>query len=182
MPSAPVQNTSVLTRAWRALAKFPWWSGDTVRSPEHIAALLTRLSLEAPMITVTFGKNGVACASSVLEVSKKADRIWLDELSSTELTSSPQIRASLIVSGYLDGASVRFTAPIAEFGRRNGVVCYGLSRPRRIKYSQRRTHQRFHCLENMPVYLVDAGAKVQHAILNDISLGGLRPGCCPGVD
>lgn len=150
-----------------------WVAGDTVKAPSKIAALLTRISVEAPGVTVTLEKPRGSFSISILDVSPNAERIWLDESSSQAAGKHPTIKLSLRVAGYLDGASIQFTASIAEIGRRDDVHWYGLKRPRRVKYCQRRKSQRFRCLANLSVYFVDAGAKVRHAVVNDISLGGL---------
>ena len=86
---------------------------------------------------------------------------------------SPKVSTTLTVAGQLDGASIRFSTPIVELAERNRIPCYGLSRPRRIKHGQRRLHERFAALERIQVFLVDSGAKLQKAVLHDISLGGL---------
>ena len=54
-------------------------AGDTVKAPSKIAALLTRMSVEAPGVTVTLDKPRGSFASSILDVSPNAERIWLDE-------------------------------------------------------------------------------------------------------
>ena len=173
MSTAPAYKPSLFARAHRVLTAFPFPAGDTVKRPDDIAALLTRMYSEAPIVSVTLGKTELTYSSSVLGISKDANRIWLDELTLEASAETPGVRASLTVSGCLDGATIRFTAPIAEIAERNGISCYGLARPRRVEHRQRRTHRRLSTREQIQVYLVDSGATLQHATLHDISLGGI---------
>ena len=173
MSSVTTGKPSVFSRARQALSVFPSKSGETLKSPDEIAGLLTRLGLEEPIVDVVWPKAGRSFSGAVVEVSQDAQRIWLDELSSDDSATAPTVKASLKVSGNLDGASISFTAAIAEIVERDGIPCYGLARPRRIKRQQRRAHRRFAAVQLIHVYLVDSAAKLQHAVLHDISLGGL---------
>ena len=173
MSSVPAEKIPVLSRVRQALVTLPSVFGESVKEPAQIAALLTRVSLEAPIVSVSVQRSKQTHASAVLEVSKGAERIWLDELAGPGAVVRPRVNSSLTVSGRLDGASIFFRAPIAEIAERNGIPCLGLSRPRRVKHRQRRAHHRFPTLEPIRVYLVDSGARLQQAVLHDISLGGM---------
>ena len=173
MSSVTAGKSSVFSRARQALSVFPSRSGETLKNPDEIAGLLTRLGLEEPIVDVIWPKAGRSFSGAVVEVSQGAQRIWLDELSPDDSAQALTVKASLKVSGNLDGASISFTAAIAEIVERDGIPCYGLATPRRIKRQQRRVHRRFAALQLIHVYLVDSGAKLQHAVLHDISLGGL---------
>ena len=173
MSSVLADKPSVLSRVRRALGTLSSVFGDGVREPVQVAALLTRVSLEAPMVSVNVRHSKQTYASAVLEVSHRAERIWLDELAGAGVAARPQVGSSLEVSAQLEGASIRFCAPIAEIAERNGIPCFGLSRPRRVRYRQRRTHHRFSVSDRTRVYLVDSNARLQQAVLHDISLGGM---------
>lgn len=173
MSSVTAERPSLFSRARQALAVFPAKTGETLKRPEQITELLTRLGAEEPIVNVDWPKAGRTFSSAVVDVSEDARRIWIDELSSTDSGAVPRVKATLKVSGYLDGACITFTAPIAEITERDGIPCYGLARPRRVNRHQRRTHHRFATSQQIHVYLVDSGAKLQTALLHDISRGGM---------
>ena len=163
-------GTALTERAREMMAAIRNVKHRTVFNQNQIREQLTRLCDEQTPVDVLLNGGQTAYSSHLLDNHESKAGVWLDALApptTLVLGDSVKIRAQCC------GRKIGFSSSVAAIGEHDGTVCYRLNRPKILTQTPERAHPRVPVPGEVAVFLLDMSATVIHALLQDISLGGI---------
>lgn len=144
-------------------------------SPAYIAAMLRRMLDQRCLLTVQIGEHEMLYTSALLEVTREAEYMVLDELTPLAGHRLLAQENNLHIRGLVDGVEIRFTSQITQISTQDGLPFYKVPFPDKLEYAQRRQSARYPIPLNygVPVSILLLEAREFTGELRDISAHGL---------
>lgn len=149
-----------------------------IQSKDEIVGLLNRVLKAHVLLSVSVGKSEEVFGSVILETNKEASFLVLDELYPKKKSKEPLLNQTLSIETWLEGILLNFAGKIIAVLEEDGNDYYKINLPTSLYYHQRRSSYRVPISISHPlsVDLATEDTEIMHAVLRDLSLGGLSAG------
>ena len=122
------------------------------------------------LVDVSLSGTRTTYTSYLFDSGNERNGVWLDALVPREALT---LGDSVKVRAQSPERKISFATSVAEIGVRDSLTCYRLKWPKILTQTPERAHPRQPVSGEVAVLLLDMSATVIHALLQDVSLGGI---------
>jgi c-di-GMP-binding flagellar brake protein YcgR len=147
-----------------------------IKSQSEISSLLSKLSKNHTLLSLTVGDSSISFGSMILKVNPEKRYLVLDELYPRNELRKSLLNNKLSIETQLEGIEIHFSVKVEAIAERDEIEYYKVSYPKLIYHYQRRSSFRVNLgiSDSVPLALSTMDDVLLHAELRDISLGGLN--------